>query len=75
LLPVGFADAVEAATASIAARAAAAKNRTFIDEPPDTRWTACGGCDPLEVARDAANGRTIGLYHLATVRTFAHFRR
>src|SRR5689334_14462116 len=32
LAPVGFADAVEAATASTAARAAAAKNRTFIDE-------------------------------------------
>src|SRR4051812_34323 len=74
-LPEVCTDAVEAATASIAARAAAAKRRTFIDDPPNTRWTACGGCDPFSVARDAANGRTIGLYHLATPRTLAHSAR
>src|SRR3954469_24063277 len=68
------ADAVEAATASVAARAATAKRRTFMDVPPSTRWTACGCCAP-SVAGDAASGPTIGLYHLATALRLAHFGR
>src|SRR3954453_2483112 len=67
------ADAVEAASASVARTAAAAKRRTFIDGLPLTRSRACGCCALLRVAGSAANGRTIGLYHLATARTFAHF--
>src|SRR3954467_723567 len=70
--PFGSADAVEAASASVAASAAAAKRRSFIDDLPTTRSTACDCC-ALSVAGGAANGRTIGLYHLATARTFAHF--
>src|SRR6187397_2602461 len=53
--------------------AAAAKSRTLIDGLPMTRSTACGCCALHSVAASAANGRTIGLYHLATGRTFAHF--
>src|SRR3954467_9302494 len=65
------ADAVEAASASVATTAAAAKRRTFIDGLPLTRSRACGCCALLRVAGRAATGRPIGFDPWAPARTFA----
>src|SRR5215470_2653003 len=67
------ADADEAATASVKTSAATAKRRTFIDDLLPLGRRPGVAALPSRWPGDAANGRTIGLYHLATARTLAHF--